>query len=72
MWGKDWLKEIVRNYCELEALETGEAVKPIQRRSTIVRALETGAITLETLIRLADCVGMNFIGEIQRKEIRRF
>jgi hypothetical protein len=72
IWGEDWLKEIVRKYCELESLETGETVKPVKRRSTIVRALDTGAITLETLIRLANCVGMNFVGEIQRKEVRRF
>ncbi|NJN85564.1 MAG: hypothetical protein HC881_03645 [Leptolyngbyaceae cyanobacterium SL_7_1] len=72
IWGDDWIKYIVRKYCEIESLEADEIIKPIQRRSTIVRALDTGAITLETLIRLADCVGMSFIGEIQRKEIRRF
>lgn len=71
IWGENWLREIVRKYCELESLETGETVKTITCRSTVVRALDTRAITLETLIRLADCVGMRFIGEIQRKEVRR-
>ncbi len=72
IWGENWLREIVREYCEIESLEFGEAVSPNARRSTIVRALDTGAITLETLIRLADCVKMGFVGEIQRKQIKRF
>jgi hypothetical protein len=72
MWGEDWVKNLVRKYCEIESQETGEEIKPVHRRSQIVRAVETGAVTLETLIRLAECVGMSFVGEIQRKEVRRF
>lgn len=72
IWGDNWLREIVREYCEMESLEFGETVRTNTRRSTIVRALDTGAITLETLIRLADCVSMSFVGEIQRKQIKRF
>ena len=72
IWGDDWIKEIVRKYCELESLETDKEVIPLRRRSTIVRAFDTGAITLETLIRLATCVEMTFIGEVRRKEVTRF
>jgi len=72
LWGENWLREIVRAYCESESLEFGETVRTNTRRSTIVRALETGAITLETLIRLADCVSMTLVGEVQRKQIKRF
>jgi hypothetical protein len=72
IWGDNWIKEIVRKYCELESLETGNEVIPPRRRSTIVRAFDTGAITLETLIRLATCVEMTFMGEVRRKEVTRF
>jgi len=72
IWGENWLREIVKAYCERESLEFGETISPNTRRSTIVRALSTGAITLETLIRLADCVSMSFIGDVQRKQIKRF
>jgi len=56
-WGEEkWLLNLVREYVRLE----GGDVKPVQRRSQIVRAFETGSCTLETAMLLAAAVGCKF------------
>ncbi len=59
-WGDDWKTQIVRAYCRIESQESGRTIKPVARRPSIMRALETGegAATLETTIRLAEAVGL--------------
>ncbi len=33
-WGDRWVANLVRRYCEIESMETGEEVKPVNRRSS--------------------------------------
>jgi NTP pyrophosphatase (non-canonical NTP hydrolase) len=59
-WGEDWQAQTVRAYCDVETQETGETVKPVNRRKQIIRSFDEGAITLESLCRLAEAVGIEF------------
>jgi hypothetical protein len=59
LWGDDrYIAELVRRYCELESSETGKDVKPVQRRSQLVRTLEEKTCELTTLMRLLAAVGI--------------
>ena len=58
-WGDKWQAELVRAYCEIESRETGETVKPVNRRKQIVRSFDEGT-TLESLCRIAEAVGIEF------------
>lgn len=71
-WGKEWIATLVRAYCEIESQETGKLIKPIQRRSQLVRALEEGNTTLETLMRLTKAVEATIALTFIRKEIKHF
>jgi DNA-binding phage protein len=71
-WGDEWIAALVRAYCEIESQEAGKLVKPVQRRSQLVRVLEEGNPTLETLLRLAKAVGAEINLEFIRREIKRF
>jgi DNA-binding phage protein len=71
-WGDRWIAELVRAYCEIETAETGKEVKPVARRSQLVRAIELATPTLETLLRLAAAVDMELQAVITRKEVKRF
>ncbi|NJL20087.1 MAG: hypothetical protein HC895_03435 [Leptolyngbyaceae cyanobacterium SM1_3_5] len=56
-WGEEkWMLNLVREYVRLE----GEGAKPVQRRSQIARAFETGSCTLETAMLLANAIGCKF------------
>ncbi len=67
-WGDRWLPLLVQAYCQIESRETGEEVKPVNRRKQIVRAFEEGATTLESLCRIAEAVGIEFeLSVIQRR-----
>lgn len=57
-WGDKWQGEIVRAYCEIESRETGETVKPVNRRKQIIRSFDEGSTTLESLCRIAEAVGI--------------
>lgn len=57
-WGEDWQVELIRAYCRIEANEKGEIVTPKNRRTMLVRALETHSCAAETLIRLAGAAGL--------------
>lgn len=71
-WGKDWLAPLVTAYCEIESAETDKLIKPVQRRSQLVRALETGNPTAETLMRLTQAVNGHLDLTFIRKEVKRF
>jgi len=67
-WGDRWQAELVRAYCQIESRETGEEVKPVNRRKQIVRSFEEGTATLESLCRIAEAVGIEFeLSVIQRR-----
>ncbi|NMF85056.1 hypothetical protein [Nodosilinea sp. P-1105] len=64
-WGaEDWLKEIVREYVRIEKeqaeSEDTEKITPVNRRSQILRAFETGNCRLDTVMLLAESVGCQF------------
>ena len=64
-WGaEDWLKEIVREYVRIEKEqadpEDTEKITPVNRRSQILRAFETGNCRLDTAMLLAESVGCQF------------
>lgn len=71
-WGDNWIASLVRAYCEIESQEIGKLVKPVQRRSQLVRSLEEGNPTLETLLRLIKAVEGELSLTFIRKEIKRF
>jgi hypothetical protein len=58
LWGEEWLTFLVRAYCQLESAEAGRIIKPVNRRSQIVRAIETGSPSLPSLLRLLEAVGL--------------
>ncbi len=67
-WGDRWQVELVRAYCRIESRETGEEVKPVNRRGQLIRAFEEGKTTLESLCRIAEAVGIEFeLSVIQRR-----
>jgi len=66
-WGDKWQAELVRAYCEIESKETGEVVKPVNRRKQIVRSFEEGTATLESLCRIAEAVGVEVELMVKRK-----
>lgn len=67
-WGDKWQAELVRAYCEIESRETGETVKPVNRRKQIVRSFDKGTATLESLCRIAQAVGIEFeLSVIERR-----
>ncbi len=66
-WGKDWQIQIVRAYCEVESQDTGEEVKPVNRRKQVLRAFEEGNCTLESLCRLATATGIDLELTAKRK-----
>jgi hypothetical protein len=57
-WGDYWQAELVKAYCLIESEESGKLVKPVARRSQILRVFQTQATTLETVIRLGEAVGL--------------
>ena len=64
-WGaEDWLKEIVREYVRIEKeqaeSEDTEKITPVNHRSQILRAFETGNCRLDTVMLLAESVGCQF------------
>lgn len=63
IWGEQWQSELVRAYCEIESSESGKIVKPVTRRSQVMRVLEAKATTLETTIRLAQAVRLTIGAE---------
>lgn len=71
-WGEDWLAALTRAYCEIESAETGKLIKPVQRRSQLVRALEVGNPTTESLMRLVQAVGGQLELVFLRREVKRF
>ena len=71
-WGDDWLAPLVRAYCEIESQEKGKLIKPVQRRSQLVRALEESNPTTETLLRLVKAIGGNLELVFTRTVVRRF
>lgn len=72
IWGEDWTKKLVRAYCEIESEETGQLIKPVQRRSQLVKVFEGGNATIETLMRLVKAINGDLELVFTRKEIRRF
>lgn len=58
LWGEDWVACLVRAYCQIESRQSGKAIKPVARRSQIVRSLREGGLTLPSLIRLLQAVGL--------------
>ena len=62
-WGEDWKAELVRAYCLIESNESGETVKPVERRSQLMRALEVKSTSLETALRLASAVNLKIAAE---------
>lgn len=71
-WGEDWIASLVRAYCEIESQESGKLIKPVQRRSQLVRAIEEGNPTLETLLRLCRAVNAELQLIFIRKEVKHF
>lgn len=68
-WGEHgWIASLVRAYCEIESRETGEEVKPVQRRSQLTRSLTGGSTTLETFLRLSEAVGIDVELTVIRKQ----
>lgn len=67
VWGDRYLIELVRCYCEIESQETGKEVKPVQRRSQLVRTLETKTCELTTLMRLLQAVNIEIELYIRQK-----
>ena len=66
-WGaENWLKEIVREYVRIEKEqadpeeEDTKKITPVNRRSQILRAFETGNCRLDTAMLLAESVGCQF------------
>lgn len=64
-WGaEDWLKEIVREYVRIEKEQAEpediEKITPVNRRSQILRAFESGNCRLDTAMLLAESVGCQF------------
>jgi len=70
-WGEDWQACLVRAYCEIESAE-GRLIKPVARRSQLMRSLEEGNPTLETLIRLTKAVGADLELSVTRREVKNF
>lgn len=71
-WGGDWQACLVRAYCEIESAEAGKLIKPVARRSQLMRSLEECNPTLETLLRLTKAVGADLELAITRREVKRF
>ncbi|PZV09156.1 MAG: hypothetical protein DCF22_18920 [Leptolyngbya sp.] len=71
-WGDDWIASLVRAYYEIESQEAGKLIKPVARRSSLVRSLEEGNPTLETLLRLTKAIGADLELAITRREVKRF
>ncbi|WNZ22722.1 hypothetical protein HJG54_07535 [Leptolyngbya sp. NK1-12] len=67
VWGDRYLIELVRAYCEIESTETGKAIKPVQRRSQLVRILNEKTCELTTLMRLLTSVGIELELYIRKK-----
>jgi DNA-binding phage protein len=72
IWGDDWLPALVRTYCEIESAETGKLIKPVQRRSQIVRSLDTGNPTAPTLFRLVQAIGAELEMVVTKVDRKRF
>jgi hypothetical protein len=67
-WGKDYMAELVREYCRLENLETPPGSKPCtpkNRRSLVARFFDKHNCTGDTLFRLLEAVGCEF--QVTRK-----
>ena len=63
IWGeKDWFKEIVKAYVQLEQQSSEDAKKAnyVNRRNQIERAFEAGSCRLDTAMLLAESVGCQF------------
>lgn len=71
-WGEDWQASLVRAYCEIESAEGERLIKPVARRSSLIRTLEEGNPTLETLLRLTKAVGADLELAITRRVVKRF
>jgi len=71
-WGEEWQASLVRAYCEIESAEAGKLIKPVARRSQLMRSLEECNPTLETLLRLAKAVGADLELAINRREVKTF
>ncbi len=70
-WGDRWQVELVRAYCEIESQETGEEVKPVNRRGQLMRTFEEGTTTLVTLCRIAEAFGIEFELSVIQRRTRR-
>jgi DNA-binding phage protein len=66
-WGEGWQVEIVRSYCMIETAEASELVKPVYRRKTVLRALELGGAQIDTVIKLAQTVGLKISAETMQE-----
>jgi hypothetical protein len=76
-WGaEDWLKEIVREYVRIEKeqaeLEDTGKITPVNRRSQILRAFETGNCRLDTAMLLAESVGCQFQLVCKEVQVMKF
>jgi hypothetical protein len=71
MWGKHWFANLVRAYCEIEGIMTGEQPAAHLRRSTIERGIKTGR-SIWTAIWLAAAVGAELQMAVYHVEIRKF
>ncbi|NJR63182.1 MAG: hypothetical protein HC769_33025 [Cyanobacteria bacterium CRU_2_1] len=67
VWGDRWIAELVRRYCEIESIESGKGIKPVQRRSQLVRALEEKTCELTTLMRLLQATGIEIELYVKQK-----
>ncbi len=72
MWGKNWFANLVRAYCEIEGIMTGEQPEAHLRRSTIERGMKTGKMNLETATWLAAAVRAELLMAVHHVEIRKF
>ncbi len=71
-WGENWLPALVNAYCDIEKAETGnDKVTYANRRSQIVAALDSNP-RLETVLRLAQAVGLEVQLVATRKDVIRF
>lgn len=61
-----WQPELVNAYCAIAQAQGEEDAKPVNRRSQIMRALETGSCTADTLILLYAALGCRL--EVVREE----